>query len=394
MSQAVGDPGKAGAEHPGAGDPEQGGAEHPARGAPCATCLRRCWLIAALGGYIEQARHGERGLDELLALEDAQLLALAASTRHERLVAAYESFDAGEAVRRCAAAGLLALCRHDGAYPGGLRLLLGPPAVLYAQGEHGLLLDLLGGPVVAVVGARRATDYGLEMARALGRGLAAAGVTVLSGMALGIDTAAHEGALDAGGPTVAVLAGGADVVYPASSRALYRRIGSAGGVLSEAPPGLRARRWSFLARNRIIAALAQVVVVVEATEWSGSLATARHARDLGRDVAAVPGRATSPLSAGTHDLVREGARLVRDAADVLDLVGGLEQTARVPAPVPPSLAPFLQGLLEAVAGGSDTPSRLIGAGAPAERVMSGLAELELLGAIRRGTDGHYTPLPA
>ena len=172
---------------------------------------------------------------------------------------------------------------------------------------------LAAAAAVAIVGARRGTPYGIEVARALGRSLAAAGVPVVSGMALGIDSAAHVGALDPPDPPapVAVLAGGADVPYPASRRRLYARLVERGCVVSELPPGFAAFRWCFVARNRIIAALAALTVVVEAAERSGSLTTADFAAQVGRPVLAVPGPITSRFSAGTNGLIAAGAGVVR-----------------------------------------------------------------------------------
>ncbi len=181
---------------------------------------------------------------------------------------------------------------------------------------------------VAIVGTRRASPEGLEVARTLGRGLAGANVTVVSGLALGVDSAAHAGAVELCGPTMAVLGGGADVPYPTRKAGLYQAILAADGVIvSEMPPGFRAFRWSFPARNRIIAALAPVTIVVEAAERSGSLITAELALDLGRDVAAVPGPVLSWRSRGTNALLRDGAALIRDVRDALELVLGTEGAA-------------------------------------------------------------------
>jgi DNA processing protein len=213
-------------------------------------------------------------------------------------------------------------------------------------------------------------------------------------MALGIDSAAHAGALEAGGTTVAVLAGGADVPYPSSKRRLYDAILRSGCVVSEMPAGFRAFRWNFPARNRIIAGLAQATIVVEAAERSGSLITAELALDLGRDVAAVPGPVTSFRCRGTNALLRDGATLVRDARDVLDLVLGAEagaataaRVAHAPAPPPADLPPELLALLAAVEDGRDTVETLAGDPAGAATVRAGLMELELRGLVRRAPGG-------
>jgi DNA processing protein len=219
-------------------------------------------------------------------------------------------------------------------------------------------------------------------------------------MALGADSAAHAGALEAGGATVAVLACGADVPYPPSKRTLYRRIVQAGCVVSELPPGFAPHRWCFPARNRIIAALAQMTVVVEAAERSGSLITAELAADLGRDVGAVPGPVTSWRAAGANALLRDGATVVRDARDVLDAIVGVERGPGASAAQArrdrtagrhraAGLEPRLADLLDAVESGRDTVAALAGHPAEAGAIVAGLTELELLGLLRRAAGGRY-----
>lgn len=199
-------------------------------------------------------------------------------------------------------------------YPVRLLSTPDPPASLWMKGTLLPSDDL----AVAVVGSRNPTPYGLEKARELGRDLAAAGITVVSGMALGIDGAAHRGALEAGGRTIAVLGSGLDVCYPHRHRRLFTEIAERGAVLSEYPLGSPPEPWRFPERNRLIAGLALGTVVVEAGEKSGALRTARLALDLGREVWAVPGRTTSQASVGTNALLRDGAAgLARDAADVI-----------------------------------------------------------------------------
>jgi DNA processing protein len=360
------------------------------RGLPCLTCVRRSWLLSMLLGHFERLRHGKRcNVMGLLAFSDEQLIDIAGE-RREQLGRAWTDFDAAAERERCRAAGVEALCRHDSRYPRRLRDAPGPPAVLHVVGGSSRLLEALKEPVVAIVGARRASDYGLEMASAIARGLAAARVTVVSGMALGIDTAAHEGALAGEGTTLAVLAGRPDIAAPASNRGLHRRIAKSGAVLSETAPGGEVRRWSFLARNRLVAALADLVLVVEAGEYSGSLVTAQQAQLMKRKVAAVPGRVTSPLAAGPHSLLVGGASLVRNAQEVLDLVCGPDQRRLLPSSHP-DLEPSLAALLNDVAIGNDRAASLIAAGRTPQDVMTGLAELELLGRLRRSLDGRYTP---
>jgi DNA processing protein len=206
---------------------------------------------------------------------------------------------------------------RDREYPTRLLGLADPPGWLFAKGR-----SLEEHPTaVAVVGARSCSAYGHEIGEAIGRGIAARGVTVVSGAARGVDSAAHRGALAVGGPTLAVLGCGIDVAYPAGNRGLIDRIAQEGTVVSEYPPGAPALPRRFPARNRLIAALGRAVVVVEGAAGSGSLITAEFALDLGYEVLAVPGLVTSPLSAAPHDLLREGATLVRGPEDVLEAVG-------------------------------------------------------------------------
>jgi DNA processing protein len=361
--------------------------------APCEACLGRSALIAALAHHIARAAADRRRLPALLALADADLIAAVAGARAGEFRALRAAFDREPARARLAAAGLEAVCRHGARYPAALRELPDAPALLHVAGGIARLETLLDEPAVAVVGARAAAPYGLEVARTLGRGLAGAGVTVISGMALGVDSAAHAGALEVGGPTLAVLAGGADVAYPASKRGLHARIRASGAVVSELPPGFSAHRWCFPARNRLIAALSRVTVVVEAADRSGSLITADLARALGRDVGAVPGPVTARGSAGTNALLFDGAHVVRDAQDVLDLLFGAGVRSAPPARGASGLEPRLRRLLEAIGEGRDTIAALARTPEETEAATLGLAELELLGRVRREAGGRYARVP-
>ncbi|MFL5843442.1 MAG: DNA-processing protein DprA [Solirubrobacteraceae bacterium] len=360
----------------------------------CDACLRRTRLLALLAGHIERARH-ERHLPHLLALDDEALTAAAAPRHVDAMNAALDGHRPPIDRERAAAVGITLVCRHDAAYPERLLDAEDAPAVLHVAGD---LAALPRGTVLAVgvVGARRASPYGLEVARGLGRGLAAAGVPVVSGMALGVDGAAHAGALEVGGPTVAVLAGGADTPYPRSKAPLYRAILARPGscVVSEMAPGFTPFKWGFPARNRIIAGLSDATIVVEAAERSGSLITAEMAQDLGRLVGAVPGLVSNPMAAGTNLLLRDGAELVRGAQDVLDaLLGAGAQ--RVPAgPDPARLAPGLRRLLERLGERPATSAALQVPGEPADDVVGGLVELELLGFARRVAGGAYVRVAA
>ena len=354
----------------------------------CEDCQRRAWLVAALAGRLQRVG-GPPVVRALLALDDAELLAaLAGGERGAPIRAGHRAFDPADARERCRAAGLEAVCRCDAAYPAALRDLEAVPAVLHATSLPALAAATAE-PAIAIVGARRASTYGLEVARALGRDLAAARAPVISGLALGVDGAAHRGALASAGSTVAVLAGGADVPYPASHARLYRQIAGAGAVVSELPPGTRAFPWCFPARNRIIAALAALTVVVEAAPRSGALVTAAVARELGREVGAVPGQVTSDLASGTNALIADGAHLVSGAQAALDVAYGAG-ARRVPErPLPADLDPALRRLLEAVAAGHDTVATAGRHVAGAGDAAVALTRLELLGLLRRTAGGRY-----
>lgn len=228
-----------------------------------------------------------------------------------------------EAVAR---AGLDLFCHWESGYPAALREIHDPPGVLFVRGR---LPDLSRS--VAIVGTRRCTRYGARMAETLARDLAASGVVVVSGLAFGIDAAAHLGALSAGA-TLAVLGSALDRIYPAGNRGLAERIASRGALISEYPLGTEPAAGQFPARNRIVAGLCQSVVLVEAKERSGALITVEMALDQNREVMAVPGPADAPCSLGPHRLIQQGARLVLSASDVLDELGWS-------APRPPARQP-------------------------------------------------------
>jgi DNA processing protein len=353
--------------------------------AACDDCLRRTDLIGAIAGRLDIEWRRRPGPQRVLALSDEDLVAVGASAEVARR---YARFRPDAARRRVSAAGLGAVCRCRKGYPSMLEDLTDPPAVLHLAGHASAVADL---DAVAIVGARAATPYGLEVARGLGRALSVAGVAVVSGLALGVDSAAQAGAVEGAAPVVAVLAAGAERPYPATKERLYAAIRADGCVVSELPPGSAIHRWAFVARNRIIAALARVVVVVEATQRSGSLTTADFATDLGRTVAAVPGRVTSRLAVGTNALIKDGAALVRGPLDVLDLLADLTgQTFAVRAEAPPvPVEPRLRGLLSAIERGRGTVAELAVSSDDARAVLAGLGELETLGLVRRGFGGRY-----
>ena len=209
------------------------------------------------------------------------------------------------------------LCWDDDAYPVLLRRIPGPPAALFIDGDPGCLWQ----PQIAIIGSRNPTAGGLDHARDFSATLARQGMTITSGLASGIDTAAHRAALDVGALTIAVNGTGLDQVYPASSRAVAERIRSQGAMISELPLGSPPKRQHFPSRNRIISGLSLAVLVVEAGLNSGTLITARKAAEQGRDVFALPGSLNNPMAKGCHRLIREGARLVETTADIMQELG-------------------------------------------------------------------------
>jgi DNA processing protein len=256
------------------------------------------------------------------------------------------------------------------------------------------LAAMLDEPVVAIVGTPRASDYGMETARGLARELAAAGVTVASGLADGIPSAVHAGALQAYGATLTVMAAGVERCSPARCGALYRRIVDGGCAMSEAhdlaQSSCRAHLWWQPARARTLALLAQLVIVVEAGEHQWELACAHIAKARGRTVAAVPGRVSSPASKGTNSLLMNGARLIRNAQDALDVLYGVgARNASDPATAAATLGPQLMRILERVGDGEDTMAKLSKHESDSGELAVALVELELRGLLVRGDAGRY-----
>ncbi len=384
----------------------------------CDACLTRTWLLQELAGRIDRVRSQ---VLELLALDDGALIEALVRREPDVVHEARERFLAAGcdgARERALAGGMGVVCRCSPAYPASLRELDAPPAVLHVAGAPGRLECALAVPAVSIVGSRRCSGYGREVATSLARDLAGSGTAVISGMAFGIDAAAHNGALSAGadqpraaqprgaqpgaarpgtgssdtGITVAVMPGPANVAYPASGRGLHRQILERGVAISELGPGAEPRRWSFIARNRIIAALGVMTVVVEAGAKSGSLVTARAAAALGREVGAVPGRVTSAQSIGTNALLAEGTAVVRGAQDVLDRLYGVG--ARVASRARrPALQPDRQRLLDAVGAGAETVGALAAAGFEPDGLLVDLAALELDGWLRRDAGGRFVAMP-
>lgn len=285
------------------------------------------------------------------------------------------SFDGAAELARLRALGLRFLARSDPGFPPLLGSIHDPPPGLFLRGvgDHELLIR----PAVAVVGARACSPYGRQVARRLGRELAAAGLVVVSGLARGIDGEAHRGALEAGGPTVAVLGCGIDRDYPAAHRSLAAEIAASGLIVSEYAPGIEPAPWRFPARNRIVAGLCRATVVVEARERSGALITTDLALDEGREVFAVPGEITSALSAGPNALLRLGATPCTAIADVLESFG-----LEVAAGVSDAVGETAGRVLEQVRGAAVSVDELARAtGLAAGELAAALTELELAGAV-------------
>jgi DNA processing protein len=282
----------------------------------------------------------------------------------------------------------------DAGYPAALLEIADPPLLLYVKGRR----ELLAAPSLAVVGSRNATTQGVVNAEKFSEVLSQAGLTIVSGMALGIDTAAHQGGLRGAGSTIAVIGTGADIVYPARNRGLAHRIAEQGCIVSEYALGMPAIASNFPRRNRIISGLARGVLVIEAAAQSGSLITARMAAEQGREVFAIPGSIHSPLSKGCHLLIKQGAKLVESALDVLEELPSFRRagskTAAGNLPSAPSLAdgsdPQSEQLLAAIGFDPVQPDMLaLHCGTDAATLNAQLLMLELNGLVERLPGGSY-----
>ncbi len=308
--------------------------------------------------------------------------------------------DPDDTARWLDAPGRHLLVPGDAGYPAPLAAIPDPPPRLYVQGE----VAALARAQLAVVGSRRPTAGGRQTAHAFAAALARAGLAVTSGLASGIDAAAHQGALDAGGSTIAVCGTGLDQVYPPGHRRLAAAIAAGGALVSEFPPGTPPRRQNFPRRNRIISGLGLGVLVIEAAQRSGSLITARLAAEQGRDVFAVPGSIHNPMARGCHRLIREGAILVEGPAEVL---AALRLDTFLALPPGPAQAAAAQGIS---AGALDSECKILlnacgfepvdvdvlvaRTGLKASAISSLLLLLELKGEIESFAGGRYCRLPA
>lgn len=312
-----------------------------------------------------------------------------------------EHFDLAREEERMAKAATTFIATRDAGYPRLLKEINDPPIGLYRKGSYDFAQ-----PCIAIVGSRRTTLYGQSVAKKLGADLARLGFCIISGLARGIDTEAHEGALSVGGKTAAVLGCGIDIVYPPENLALYRRIEAEGAILSEFPFGRRADRQSFPMRNRVVAGMCEAVVVVETDVSGGSMITARFAGEQGRLIFAVPGRIDQNTSAGCHQLIRDGATLLTGVDDILSELSYLDGLR--PQPIPPkeagslsepSTSPLTAGglsekeaaVLECFLGGAILALDALAGrtGMPVGELSSTLMMLELKRRLAKRTDGMF-----
>ena len=350
-------------------------------------------LLRDLAGHIDRSVDrsvGDRARD-LLALGDEQLArAVCPDAAEETLRGVRSPERKAELDEALDSSGCWSACRHEPGFPAAFDSLGdAAPVALFGAGDLTLLAGGTPERSATIVGSRRASAYGREVAKEMATLLAGTGIAVISGLALGVDSAAHEGALAGGGETIAVLGAGPDRAYPRSHHRLHRRIRADGLVISELPPGSPTFRWVFPARNRLMAALGGITVVIEAAERSGSLITAEMAVESGRIVGAVPGPVTSWRSGGANRLLADGAAVVRGAQDVLDLLlgPGVAEATRVGPPL--DLA--RRRVLAAVEGGAASADAVsLAAGSSFADTLKALGRLEREGYLRCDATGRWS----
>lgn len=381
-------------DRPTAGQEGPGGGQLPAGTFACAACLARSKLLGVLSVHIERASREPSRLLDLLALPDRELIAAIGGRRRQELADRHrallaetqESTSARSAETRSART--CAVCVHSPSHRQlfGDRLPLTGALQIFGALEH--LERAQAGQVVAIVGTSKASDYGMEMAAGLARGLAASGVSVISSFTAGVGAAAHLGVLEAGAPPLAAMPGGAELPQPVGLTGLLRRVAANGAAISELPPGFPQRRWSERACERIVAALADLVVVIEADLGETGMLAASLAADSGVPVAAMPGRITSPASRGPHALLRDGAKLLLRVEDALELLHhtGLAR----PKNHRLGLTPEAISLLERVGVGEDTLQGIC-LGPTRQETLAALGELRCRGLLARGDGGRYLP---
>ncbi len=304
----------------------------------------------------------------------------------EKILQANSEIDAQAVIDICRQHGIEILMESDATYPRALREIYDPPGVLFVRGS----IKPQDALAIGIVGTRHATQYGLRQAERLASSLARAGLTIISGLARGIDAAAHRGALAAGGRTIAVLASGVTNIYPPEHAGLAEEIVQQGALISEAPPQAEPLAGTFPQRNRLISGMSLGVIIVEAGDRSGALITARHAMEQGRDVFAVPGNVDNRTSRGTHRLIRDGAKLVESADDVLEELGPLVEAApglsgqEIHHPAELLLNEVEQQVLSNIDSEATSIDRIVTqSGLPVPQVLATLSVLEMRRLIRR-----------
>ena len=352
----------------------------------------RLTLIPGIGGEMQRKLLSAFGLPETIFAAGRLATRGVIGDRADLLFDTDNQAAVEQALAWTAQPGQHVVTLADAGYPRQLLEIPDPPTLLYVRGNPALLRQ----PALAMVGARNATPQGMQTAEQFAKALAARGLCIVSGLALGIDAAAHRGALAAGGDTVAVIGTGVDRVYPARNKELALKIAERGAIVSEFPLGTPAVAHNFPRRNRIIAGLSRGVLVVEAAPESGSLITARLAAEQGREVLAIPGSIHSPVARGCHKLIKQGAKLVETAQDVLEEMGNFGQVfpayASASAPVEPARTaedPLLAAIGHDPCGLDDLVERT---GRPADQLLPELLMLELSGRIASLSGNRYQRL--
>jgi DNA processing protein len=337
----------------------------------------------------EALREASRSTDRRSATLERLLAAIGVSDRSRTAIRELR-VRAAELIERTVALGAQTVCWGSPQYPTALAAIPDPPAVLWIRGSA----EVLAMPCVAIVGSRAASPYALEVADRLAAGLASHGLVVVSGLARGVDSAAHRGTLNAAGRSVGVLGSGVDEVYPREHERLAAALAETGAVISELPPGAPPLAWHFPLRNRIISGLALAIVVVEASDKSGSLTTARAALDQGREVLVVPGNVLSGRNGGSHRLIKDGAKIVERADDILQEIGWTPATAGGETQktfgtsyLAQSSEPILNAMCEGESYDLDALIEL--SGLDGSKILPRLLELELSGRVTRIDGGRF-----
>jgi len=351
----------------------------------------RLTLVPGVGGESRRQLLKAFGLpDAIFAAGGSALRAVIGAALAERLLGHDCERDIDAALEWADQPGNNIVTLADAAYPQTLLAATDPPVLLYAKGQP----QFLNRPGLAIVGSRNATRQGEATAEAFAAALSGAGLTIVSGLALGIDAAAHKGALTGRGSTIAVIGTGADRIYPSRNEALAREISARGVIVSEFPLGTPAIAANFPRRNRLIAGLSRGCLVVEAAERSGSLITARLAADGGLDVFAIPGSIHSPLSKGCHKLIKQGAKLVESAQDILEELRWEAIVAAAPAAAAQPDDPEAARLLEILGyHPCDLDTLAARTGLTAEQLLAMLLPLELEGHVAQLPGGRYQRIP-